>query len=254
MPGNMPMTPTPLPEGVAAVGAPFATPELAALRRLLEQRHSCRAYLPRPVPTPVIEQLLETAQRTASWCNTQPWQVVVTRGEGTERFRAACRDAAAQGREGYDLGGPLRYQGVYLERRRECAFQLYESVGVPRGDREAGARQSQRNFEFFGAPHVAIVTTEDDLGVHGAVDCGSYIANFMNAATALGLGCIAQAALASLPGLIRRHFGLPASRRIVCGISFGYPDATHPVNRFRTSRASLDQVVTWVGEDPAPRP
>ena len=44
-------------------------------------------------------------------------------------------------------------------------------------------------------------------------------------ATALGLGSIAQAALASHPQVIREHFGLPQTQRILCGISFGYADA-----------------------------
>ena len=60
-----------------------------ALERLLTERWSCRAFEPREVPRPQIERLLSLAQRSASWCNTQPWQVYITRGAGTERFRAA---------------------------------------------------------------------------------------------------------------------------------------------------------------------
>ena len=100
---------------------------------------------------------------------------------------------------------------------------------------------------MFGAPHVAIVTCEQDLGIYAAIDCGAYVANFLNAATSLGLGCIAQAALASHPDAIREHFGLPGTRRVVCGISFGYEDAAHPANGFRTTRAGLDEAVTWAG-------
>jgi hypothetical protein len=31
-------------------------------------------------------------------------------------------------------------------------------------------------------------------------------------------------------------------------MSFGYEDAAHAVNRFRTSRAAVDSVVNWVDE------
>ena len=34
---------------------------------------------------------------------------------------------------------------------------------------------------------------------------------------------------------------------MVCGIAFGYADPDHPTATFRTSRASLDEVVTFVG-------
>lgn len=52
------------------------------------------------------------------------------------------------------------------------------------------------------------------LGTHGVMDCGAWVSNFLLTCTANGLGAIAQAA-----------------------------------NRFRTSRAPLHEVVTWVGED-----
>jgi len=33
---------------------------------------------------------------------------------------------------------------------------------------------------------------------------------------------------------------------VVCGLAFGFEDATHPANGFRTSRAPLTDVVQWV--------
>lgn len=60
------------------------TDEAAVLEHLLATRWSCRAYQDRPVPEATIDRLLTVAQRSASWCNTQPWQVIVTSGEGTE--------------------------------------------------------------------------------------------------------------------------------------------------------------------------
>lgn len=220
-------------------------PGLAALQGLLERRHSCRAFLPRPVDDAVIRRVLEAARQTPSWCNAQPWQVLVTRGAATERFRQVYAGWAASHAAQPDHPFPAEYVGVYLERRRECGWALYDSVGIRRGDREASARQAARNFEFFGAPHVAIVTSHERLGVYGAIDCGAWVGNFMLAATAAGLGCIAQAALAAHPAAIRAHFGLPPERQVICGIAFGYEDPAHPANRFRTTRAALDDTVSW---------
>ena len=47
------------------------------LEELLSERYSCRAFRPEPVPRPTIERILTAAQKTASWCNSQPWQVVI---------------------------------------------------------------------------------------------------------------------------------------------------------------------------------
>ena len=115
-----------------------------------------------------------------------------------------------------------------------------------RGDKMAYAKQALENYNFFGAPHVAIIHTDEPLGIYGAVDCGAYVGNFMLAAQALGLGTIPQAALARHSGLIRRHFKLADDRKVVCGISFGFADHAHKVNSYRTSRASVADTVTFV--------
>jgi nitroreductase len=215
------------------------------LERLMSSRFSCRGFLSRPVPREDIRRILGAAQRTASWCNAQPWQVVVTRGEATERFRRRLLEDVSESDEP-DLAWPREYRDVYLQRRRACGFALYQSVGVARGDRAGGERQHRENLRLFGAPHVAIVTSPEALGVYGAIDCGAYVSNFMLAARSLGIASIAQASLAYRPRLVREHFRLPPDRLVVCGISFGYEDPGHPANGFRTTRADLQEAVTWL--------
>jgi nitroreductase len=213
--------------------------------RLLQQRYSCRGFLARPVERATIERILDVAQRTPSWCNAQPWQVHIASGAATERLRTALASYAHAHTPEPEFAFPREYRGVYLARRRECGFQLYDAVGVARGDREASARQAMENFRLFGAPHVLAVTTEEALGIYGVLDCGAWVNNFMLAAGAAGVASIAQAALAAHPKPLREFFGIGEDRRIVCGISFGYEDAQHPANRFRTRRAGRDEVAAW---------
>ena len=220
---------------------------IRVLEELLNERYSVRAFLPKAVDRATIEHVLTTAQRTASWCNSQPWQVVIASGEAKERFRKLIYAEAASGApENSDYPFPREYLGVYLARRRESGFQLYNTLGIARGDKAAYARQALENYNFFGAPHVAIIHTTEALGVYGAIDCGAYVGNFLLAAQALGLGTIAQAALARHSLLIRRHFNLGDDRRVICGISFGFADHAHKVNSYRTSRASVADTVTFV--------
>jgi nitroreductase len=217
-----------------------------ALEELLNERYSCRGFLAEPVGRATIERIVAIAQRTASWCNAQPWQVDIASGAATDRLRDALGEHIASHPAKPDFEWPAEYRGIYQERRRECGLRLYEAVGVVRGDRAAGERQRLENFRFFGAPHVAIVTTDAKLGTYGAIDCGAWVAAFMLAARGLGVAAIAQAALAAHPDFWRSQLGLGTDRLVVCGISFGREDPQHPANRFRTSRAPLDQVVRWV--------
>jgi nitroreductase len=217
-----------------------------ALNRLLTERWSCRSFREEQVPHETIEQMLTIAQRSPSWCNTQPWQVVVTAGNGTERLRTAMSAWARSGPAEHDFAAPTEYRGVYRERRRDCAYQLYISAGIRWGDREASAEQSLRNFEFFGAPHVAIITSPVEFGVYGALDGGLYIANFLLAAQALGLGAVPQAAIAAHSPQLRAFLGIPDSRGVLAAVSFGYASESEPVNTYRTPRAPLEQSVTWL--------
>jgi nitroreductase len=234
---------------------PALPADAVALSRLLAGRYSCRGYRRDPVPKDIVEQMLAIAQMSASWCNSQPWQVIVTQGEGTEKFRKALfaralADATAAGgpRMEPDFAFPEIYRGVYKERQREVGWQLYESVGVAHGDRVGSGKQALENFRLFGAPHALIVTSPRDLGVYGAIDCGLYVGSLLLAAQSLGLGMIPQAALATYAPLMHAHFDIPPDRMIVVGASFGYADDAHPANSFRSRRAVLADAVTWVEE------
>jgi nitroreductase len=214
---------------------------------LLGSRYSCRKFLDRKVPRSTIEKILELAQKTPSWCNCQPWQITLVSGNALDGLRNKLYAYALKGHAAQpDFPFPLRYEGEYRERRKVCGVQLYQALGIAREDRAGAHHQSLENFRCFGAPHLALITTAQDLGIYGAIDCGLYVANFMLAACSFGVDSIAQAALASYPQLVRDHFELPDHRKLVCGISFGYGDTSHAIHGYRTQRAPISEAVTWV--------
>ncbi|MGH1354121.1 MAG: nitroreductase [Thalassovita sp.] len=221
------------------------TEEFEAFNALMHSRHSCRGFKPDPVPKKVVEQITIAAARVPTWCNAQPWQLHITQGAETHRFRTALQKAATTQTPQPEMSWPRRYEGVYKDRRRTCGFQLYEAVGVARGDRAASAAQMMQNYALFGAPHVAIVTSEADLGPYGAMDCGGFVAAFTIAAQAAGVATIVQAAIAGFAPTVRTFFAIPETRNILCAISFGYEDPDHPANGFRTERAAVDDVISW---------
>ena len=102
------------------------------LESLLAQRHSCRAFLNRPVERALVERVVETAQKVPSWCNSQPWQLIVLSHAETNRLRDrfAAADVATPNPE---VTFPERYIGAYKTRRSECGWQLYDAVGVKKG-------------------------------------------------------------------------------------------------------------------------
>lgn len=213
---------------------------------ILQARYSCRAFRPDPVPDAIIEQIVTAARHVPSWCNAQPWQVSVTRGAATDRFRDALSKAAAEGTTpAPDLDWPKGYSGAYAERRRTCGFQLYDALGIEKSDRKARMAQMQRNYALFDAPHVAIIHSPDELGAYGAMDTGGFVTAFTLAATALGVATIPQAAIAAYAPLVKDLLGIGEDRLVLCAISFGYADADAPANRFRTERATPADIIDW---------
>jgi nitroreductase len=213
----------------------------------LSNRYSCRRFKQDAVPIDLIHKILTAAQKTPSWCNTQPWDVHVVSGEALQTLSGKLEKQAASGvTPNPDFSFPERYEGDYSDRRKVCGLQLYKSVGIEKGDAERTRDQALENFRFFAAPHVMFLTVPSELGVYGAVDCGLYVSSFMLVANELGVATIAQAALASYPDVVREELNIGKERHLVCGISFGFEDLTHPINGYRTERESIASVVKFI--------
>jgi len=219
------------------------------LERLLRRRHSCRAFLPDPLPDGTIDHIVRIAGLAPSWCNAQPWAVHIAEGDQAFELGARLHTLASDGvPTRSDLPFPAKYLGVYRERRIETAVALYEALGVHRDDIEGRTRQVNENHRFFGAPHVMIVSTPRDLGVYGVLDCGAFITLALTAAEALGVAAIAQAGPSLYSDELRRALGIAEDRDIVAAISLGWEDVLHPANQYRVRRAAPEAVLTRVTE------
>lgn len=70
----------------------------------------------------------------------------------------------------------------------------------------------------------------------------------MLAAQAAGLATVPQAALAGYSNIVRKHLGAGEDRRVVCGISFGFPDEAHAANSYRTTRAAIGEAAAFIDD------
>jgi nitroreductase len=223
------------------------TVDYSVLQRLVTTRHSCRAFKRDEVPESTIRLVLGAAQCAASDCNIQPWHVTVLSGGRLSQLREAMYARAASGAPPIaDIPPIAKYSGVYQERRRNCGWSLYGALGIAKGDRVASQQQALENFRFFNAPHLALLTTHASLGARALLDCGGYVGVFLLAAQALGVAAVPQASIAYRADVLREELGLTDEQHVVCGIAFGWSDTNALANRFRTTRAPLDQVTEFL--------
>ena len=144
---------------------------------------------------------------------------------------------------------PADWKDVHRDRRRGVGWSLYSLVGVAKGDREGGARQSARNFKFFDAP-VGLFVTVDSYLLRGSwADAGMYLQTIMLAAKGFGLDTCPQAAWIQYPEPVFRHLGIPADQSLVSGMSLGYADPDAIENTLVSERESLANVAHYRGFD-----
>lgn len=226
------------------------------LDQTIRERRSVRGFFPeRRVPAEVIRECLELAQRAPSNCNVQPWQVYVASGAARDQLKAGLVKAIFDGQLPDAEDGAASFVGDHRRLQIECAVALYKEMGIARNDQMGRLQAFTRNFEFFDAPHVAIVCMDRSYGVRVALDVGAWLQTFLLALWSRGVASVPQASLCTYPGIVRRELGIPEEQRILCGVSFGYEDTTVAANRTRQTREPLESNVrfieTAVSESPA---
>lgn len=221
---------------------------LPSVTALLQARHSVRAFLPTPVPQPVLDEVFATALRVPSNCNIQPWRVFVVSGAQKEALAAALQAEAAGGKPPQpDFEWDVRFCGAHRERQFGAAAALYGEIGVDRHDRGARATAMLRNWAFFDAPHAAFFTMQRYLQLVGAVDLGILAQTLALLLAERGVASCMQGALGLYPAPVRRLLDLPEDLGILFGMSFGYADPDAPANRARTGRVALADAVRFSG-------
>jgi len=227
----------------------------ASVDAAITSRFSARAFLPKPVPRQVIEEILEVARRAPSGTNTQPWKVYVLQGASLQALAdqvCAAHDAiyanpalAAEYREEYEYY-PRQWVSPYIDRRRENGWSLYGLLDIRRGEKEKMHAQHQRNFRFFGAPLGFMFTIDRVLERGSMLDYGMFLQNIMVAARAHGLHTCPQAAWNGYAKIVLPHIAAGPDEMLVCGMSMGYADESALVNSFHTPREPVAAFTHWL--------
>ena len=145
-------------------------------------RRSVRQFLDRPVDQATLERVLETAQRAPSGGNTQPWSAVVVSGDALRDITAKIKEkakAAPMG-EGMEYAiYPRDLDGRYEEQRRAVGRDMFESIGLERGDSAGRVAQMAKNWDSFGAPVQLFTYTRKYMGPPQWSDMGMWLQTVM---------------------------------------------------------------------------
>jgi len=230
--------------------------------QFLASRRSTRDFLPTPVPTEIINQILTDALTAPSWSNTRPFKVAVATGEVKDRIsgeflsrwqvlsqimRKGLRNKLRLIYSRYGLPTTNRsivkpYVAELKPRAERVGRELYQSLGVQRGDRKARDMQWGKNYSFFGAPVELFIYIHKSLHIYAASDAGLMMENLMLSAHGYGLGTCAQGAVNIWDDVVREEFEVSKDYRLLCGIAIGYPSDAK-VNSFQANRIDVSELL-----------
>ena len=212
----------------------------------IKARSSIRAFLSKPIPTEILQSILELSSLAPSGKNTQPWHVAVVTGETQHKISEALLQAFHNKEKPYPdyQYYPQPLPPSFEKRAFECGKVLYSALQVDRHDEAKRLEQWSKNYHFFGAPACFLVFLDKFATEGSFLDAGMFMQNIMLAALDFNLGTCPQASLAGYPDRVKNILGEPFKNKLlIAGISIGYPDEGHPVNQYRTARESVDSFV-----------
>jgi len=217
------------------------------LLRGIQTRRSIRAYTDKPVQNSVLKKIVLAAQNAPSYTNTQPWEMAVVTGKKREELIRKLYEVAQSKKKGAPhLPFPKAWPEPMRKKLLLHMARRWEAAGVHRGDREGKRRLFLRNFQFFHAPVVFMVYTDNRLGAWSVFDLGLFVQNLILSAHAVGLGTCIQAVPVVYPEVIAKCLGIPSSKKIVIAVSAGYEDTKAPINRYRSEKKESEEWVNWL--------
>ena len=214
----------------------MTTPE--AFVELTKSRHSVRSFKPDPIPDSVLTAIVETSEMTPSWCNHQPWNVIIATGESLNKIRSEYVKLAADKVEPKgDV--PQLHRTDVTPFSQKCMTDLFATVGKAEFAAEFGTCQAP----IFNAPAVVYLTLPKGFSVYSAYDIGAFSMTLMLAARSHGIDSIPAAACVLYTDVLHRVLEVPEDQQFVVGIALGYASDS-PINKFVPQRAPVKDVLT----------
>ncbi|WP_417622623.1 nitroreductase [Parasphingorhabdus sp.] len=213
-------------------------------------RRSVRQFLDKPVDKATLERVLETAQRSPSGGNTQPWSAVVVTGNELTRITDAIKAKAlsAPMGEGHEYAiYPGELDGRYEEQRRAVGKDMFDSIGLAREDKAGRIAQMAKNWDSFGAPVQLFTYTKKYMGPPQWSDMGMWLQTVMLLLREEGLDSCAQEIWAMYGTYMRELLDIGDDYIFFCGMAIGYRDPDAPINNFKVSRVPISDAIEFRG-------
>ncbi len=209
-------------------------------------RRSARAFTARAVSRKTIQKILDAANRSPSYMNTQPWEVFVASGDTKEAIaKALYKEASSGAAARADLPSPKEWPEALTRRFMEHRTRRFKFLGIDPADQQKVRESMLRNFEFYGAPCVLFIGLDKSLTPWSIFDLGVFTGSLLLAIHDLGLGAVPQAASMAYPDIVKKALNIPSTINVILSVAMGYPDKKALINQYQSQRRSQEDFVHW---------
>jgi nitroreductase len=208
----------------------------------IEERRSTRAFLDKPVERKTLESLLSLATRAPSAINLQPWEFVVVSGNEKTRLSNLLVKRMKERKISCGPGAKKPLPEHFVERQRGLLRNILPHLP---SDTNFELFINEGSCNFYGAPTAVILTLDNAFSNARLTDIGIIVGYLVLAAHAMGLATCPIGLIAAFDDEIKEELNIPEQKQVVIGIGVGYRDDASPVNKARSERVPISDVVKW---------
>jgi len=213
----------------------------------IKTRRSIRKFTSEAVPKKDLEQLIKIARWSPSYKNSQPWEAIILSGDKKKALSKMLVGLLADNKESRpDLAPPTAWPEAEGNRIKQLLAKRKELTGIDLNSPEIIVKAKKANFNFYYAPHAIYLFQDASLSEWSLFDIGLFAQNLMLAAHASGLATVPQAFATDYSKEVKEFLGIPTSKRLILGLSVGYPDIDSPANAYRTERSEIEEFCTYM--------
>lgn len=209
--------------------------------KVVKSRHSVRNFTDQAVSKQTICEIIEIAQQSPSWFNSQPWKVYVAMDKLLENIKTEC-SKNNRAKKPAEPDFPVMDRNEWNARTKANMEKWRHDIVHHLSDFDD--TQNEAGLSLYNAPVILYLTIPKNSSLWSVFDAGSFGQTIMLTAKDMGLDTLPNYNSVRFPKIVRHQLGIPDSETLVVGISLGYAKDATP-NTHSTGRATLDDVLKF---------
>ena len=174
---------------------------------VLQNRRSVGCFNDQRIERDTLIGIIEDAQRTPSWANSQPWRVYLATGNTLAGIKAEHHAASSQGVRGQAEFSTMHREAWAPETRRNMgkwSTQIRGHLGTDHADEYGDSQQ-----DLFHAAAIAYLAIPAQSSLWSVFDLGAFSQALMYSAAARGVSTMSAYETVKYPQIVRKRMDIP---------------------------------------------